>query len=47
VFTVPAWTFCEHVNSGDRSAFLFGVSDAPVMRALSLYREEIRQSAVR
>jgi len=47
VFTVPTWTFCEHVNSGDRSAFLFSFSDAPVMRALSLYREETRQSAAR
>jgi gentisate 1,2-dioxygenase len=42
VFTVPTWTFCEHVNSGDRPAFLFSFSDAPVMRALSLYREETR-----
>jgi gentisate 1,2-dioxygenase len=45
VFTMPTWTFCEHVNSGDRSAFLFSFSDALVMRALSLYREETRQSA--
>ena len=42
VFTVPAWTFCEHVNSADRPAFLFCFSDAPVMQALSLYREEVR-----
>ena len=42
VFTVPTWTFCEHVNSGDRPAFLFSFSDAPVMKALSLYREETR-----
>src|SRR5215472_14096928 len=40
VFTVPTWTFCEHVNSGDRPAFLFSFNDAPVMKALSLYREE-------
>jgi hypothetical protein len=26
----------EHVNSGDRPAFLFSFSDAPVMKALSL-----------
>jgi len=26
---VPTWTFCEHVNSGDRPAFLFSFSDAP------------------
>jgi gentisate 1,2-dioxygenase len=42
VFTVPTWTFCEHVNRGDRPAFLFSFSDAPVMKALSLYRDETR-----
>jgi gentisate 1,2-dioxygenase len=42
VFTVPTWTFYEHVNCGDRPAFLFSFSDAPVMKALSLYREETR-----
>jgi len=42
VFTVPTWTFAEHVNSSDRPAFLFSFSDAPVMKALSLYREETR-----
>src|SRR5882757_2945693 len=42
VFTVPTWTFYEHVNSGDRPAFLFSFSDAPVMKALSLYRDETR-----
>ena len=42
VFTVPTWTFCEHVNSGGHPAFLFSFSDAPVMKALSLYRHEAR-----
>ena len=42
VFTVPTWTFCEHVNTGDRPAFLFSFSDAPVMKALRLYRDETR-----
>src|SRR6516165_3173087 len=42
VFTVPTWTFAEHFNTGDRAAFLFSFSDAPVMKALSLYREEVR-----
>ena len=42
VFTVPTWTFYEHVNSGDRPAFLFSFNDAPVMKALSLYRDETR-----
>ena len=44
VFTVPTWTFCEHVNTGDRPAFLFSFSDAPVMQALRLYRDEARPS---
>jgi gentisate 1,2-dioxygenase len=42
VFTVPTWTFYEHVNTGDRPAFLFSFSDAPVMQALSLYRDQTR-----
>ena len=42
VFTVPTWTFCEHVNSSEGPAFLFSFSDAPIMKALSLYREETR-----
>lgn len=40
VFTVPTWTFHEHVNSGARPAILFSFTDAPVMKALDLYREE-------
>ena len=42
VFTVPTWTVHEHVNTGDRPVFLFSFGDAPVMKALSLYREETR-----
>ena len=42
VFTVPTWTYCEHVNTGDRPAFLFSFSDAPVMQALGLYRDQPR-----
>jgi gentisate 1,2-dioxygenase len=30
----------EHVNTGDCPAFLFSFTDAPVMKALDLYREE-------
>lgn len=42
VFTVPTWAFHEHVNTGHRPALLFSFSDAPVMKALDLYREEAR-----
>ena len=31
VFTMPTWTFCEHVNNGDRPACLFRFSDEPVI----------------
>jgi len=39
MFTVPTWSCYEHVESGDRSAFLFSFSDEPVTNALSLYRD--------
>jgi gentisate 1,2-dioxygenase len=42
VFTVPTWTFHEHVNEGSRPALLFSFTDAPVMKALDLYREEAK-----
>ena len=32
----------EAANSGDHPALLFSFSDAPVMKALSLYRHEAR-----
>lgn len=41
-FTVPMWTTHEHVNTGDRPAVLFSFTDAPVMKALDLWREEAR-----
>jgi gentisate 1,2-dioxygenase len=43
VFTVPTWTMHEHVNTGSRPAFLFGFTDAPVMKALDLYREDAKR----
>ncbi len=43
VFTVPTWTLHEHVNTGDRPAFLFSFTDAPVMKALDLYREDAKR----
>jgi gentisate 1,2-dioxygenase len=42
VFTVPTWTFHEHVNTGSHPALLFSFTDAPVMKALDLYREEAK-----
>jgi gentisate 1,2-dioxygenase len=38
VFTVPTWSFHEHVNTADRPAYLFSFTDAPAMKALDLYR---------
>jgi gentisate 1,2-dioxygenase len=41
IFCVPSWAWHEHVNlDGRNDACLFCLSDIPVMRALSLYREE-------
>lgn len=37
---VPAWAWHEHANAGDSEAILFSIQDIPVMKALSLYREE-------
>jgi gentisate 1,2-dioxygenase len=40
-FAVPNWARHHHVNgSGSQEAVLFSVHDAPVMRALGLFREE-------
>jgi gentisate 1,2-dioxygenase len=43
VFTVPTWTMHEHVNTGSRPTFLFSFTDAPVMKALDLYREDAKR----
>lgn len=41
VFCVPSWAWHEHGNaSASDDACLFCLSDIPVMRALSLYREQ-------
>ena len=39
---VPPLYSAVPVNSGHRPAFLFSFNDAPVMKALSLYRQETR-----
>jgi 1-hydroxy-2-naphthoate dioxygenase len=40
-FVVPNWTWHRHINlSAAEEAILFTVNDAPVLRALGLYREE-------
>ena len=37
---VPSWAWHEHANDTDDEAILFSIQDIPVMKALSLYREE-------
>jgi len=40
-FIVPLWAWHEHANaSSSDEAILFSMSDAPVLKALELYREE-------
>ncbi len=41
VFAIPSWACHEHANgSASEEAALFAFTDAPVMQALGLYREE-------
>ena len=37
---VPSWSWHEHANDTDDEAILFSIQDIPVMKSLSLYREE-------
>ncbi len=37
---VPSWAWHEHANDTDQEAILFSIQDIPVMKSLSLYREE-------
>ena len=39
-FVVPLWQPHRHANAAAEEAVLFSMSDAPVIRALGLYREE-------
>ena len=40
VFVAPNWSWCEHAApAGD--AILFSITDAPVMQALGMHREEV------
>jgi gentisate 1,2-dioxygenase len=41
VFAIPSWARHEHANGSHTDmAALFAFTDAPVMKALGLYREE-------
>jgi gentisate 1,2-dioxygenase len=39
-FVVPSWAWHEHANESGGEAVLFSIQDNPVMKGLSLYREE-------
>jgi gentisate 1,2-dioxygenase len=41
-FVVPNWAWHRHRNTSGTEALLFSVSDAPVLKAVQLYREEFR-----
>ena len=40
IFIVPSWAWHEHVNESGQEAILFSIQDTPIMKAMSLYREE-------
>ena len=47
-FVVPTWAKHQHINlSGSEDAILFSVTDAPVIRALGLYRDAADVDATR
>ena len=37
---VPSWAWHEHVNESDQEVILFSIQDTPIMKSMSLYREE-------
>ena len=39
-FVVPTWAWHEFANQGSEEAILFSIQDIPVMKSLSLYRDE-------
>ncbi len=41
-FCVPTWTWHEHCADASGPAVLFSITDAPLLEALDLYREEAR-----
>ncbi len=40
VFVVPSWTWHRHENTTKAPAYLFAVSDRPIVEAAGVYREE-------
>jgi 1-hydroxy-2-naphthoate dioxygenase len=42
-FVVPNWSWHRHRNIGGAEALLFSASDAPVLKAVQLYREENKE----
>jgi gentisate 1,2-dioxygenase len=40
-FIVPSWAFHYHQNLSDRPAYLFSVTDRPIIEAAGCYREEL------
>ncbi len=39
-FVVPSWAWHEHAAESGQEAVLFSIQDTPIMKSLSLYREE-------
>lgn len=42
VFSIPSWSWRHHENLERQNAVLFSYTDAPAVKALGLYREEVR-----
>jgi gentisate 1,2-dioxygenase len=46
-FAVPAWTSVVHVADGGEDAYLFVMTDKPVLEALRMYVEEESKTIAR
>jgi gentisate 1,2-dioxygenase len=42
IFVIPPWTWHSHENKRDQDTLLFSMNDWPALKALGLYREEVR-----
>ena len=42
IFVIPPWSWHSHENKLDSDTMLFSMNDWPALKALGLYREEVR-----
>jgi gentisate 1,2-dioxygenase len=43
IFVIPPWSWHSHENRSDGDSFLYSMNDWPALKALGLYREEVKE----